>query len=166
MKFTLIDKITDCNGTDSITAVKNLTLGEEYLADHFPGYPVMPGVLMLEAMTQAATWLIRIRTNFSASMIMLKETRNVKYGRFIVPGEQLTVTLSLMDISDGLARFKGTGTVEGQTAVTARLTLAYFNLADEDPSLADNDRALIETARKAFYDLGGSAYNSLIAQRS
>ena len=54
MRFVLIDRITEINPGQSLTAVKNLSLAEEYLADHFPGFPVMPGVLMLEALTQAA----------------------------------------------------------------------------------------------------------------
>jgi len=103
MKFTLIDKITECNGVDCIKAVKNLSMGEEYLADHFPGYPVMPGVMMLEAMIQAANWLIRIRNNFSSSMIMLKEVRNVKYGKFIVPGDQLELTINMKSMDEDSA---------------------------------------------------------------
>ena len=61
MRFTLIDRIVELEPGVQITAVKNLTMAEEYLADHFPHFPVMPGVLMLEAMTQAAAWLARAR---------------------------------------------------------------------------------------------------------
>ena len=53
MRFTLLDRIIDFEPGDRITAVKSLAMAEEYLADHFPNFPVMPGVLMLEAMTQA-----------------------------------------------------------------------------------------------------------------
>ncbi|MGA2254534.1 MAG: hypothetical protein ABSG53_07735, partial [Thermoguttaceae bacterium] len=60
MRFLLIDRIVDFQPGAQITAVKSLTMAEEYLADHFPNFPVMPGVLMLEAMTQAAAWLIRL----------------------------------------------------------------------------------------------------------
>ena len=59
MRFVLIDRILDVQPGQSLVAVKNLSLAEEYLADHFPGFPVMPGVLMLEALTQAGAWLIR-----------------------------------------------------------------------------------------------------------
>ena len=58
MRFTLVDRIVALEPGKTITAVKNLSLAEEYLADHFPGFPVLPGVLMLEAMTQAAAWLV------------------------------------------------------------------------------------------------------------
>lgn len=158
MKFTLIDKITECNGVDCIKAVKNLSMGEEYLADHFPGYPVMPGVMMLEAMIQTANWLIRIRNNFSSSMIMLKEVRNVKYGKFIVPGDQLELTITMKSMVDGTASFKGTGTINGETAVTARFDLAFFKISDDEAMPESIDEALTASARQAFSDLGGNAF--------
>ena len=64
MRFVLIDRIIDLQPGQSLVAIKNLSLAEEYLADHFPGFPVMPGVLMLEALTQAGAWLIRDMENF------------------------------------------------------------------------------------------------------
>ena len=65
MRFLLIDRITELEPQKSITAVKNLSLAEEYLADHFPGFPVMPGVLMLETLVQAGGWLIRHSEDFA-----------------------------------------------------------------------------------------------------
>lgn len=158
MKFTLIDRITECNCKDKIKAVKNLSLGEEYLADHFPGYPVMPGVLMLEAMIQTAGWLIRIIKNFSFSMIVLTEARNVKYGKFIVPGDQLELDIVLKEVTDDRAAFKGVGKVGEQTVVSAQFELTFYNLATKDKTLAPNDKALLESAQSAFYDLGGAKF--------
>ena len=88
MKFNLIDKIEQLDA-QRIVAVKYVSLAEEYLADHFPTFPVLPGVMMLEALTQAAGWLMHRRTNFSRSMAVLKEARNVKYGTFVAPGGAL-----------------------------------------------------------------------------
>ena len=72
MKFNLIDKIEQISD-ERIVAVKYVSLAEEYLADHFPSFPVLPGVLMLEALTQAATWLMHRRNGFSKSMAVLSE---------------------------------------------------------------------------------------------
>src|SRR6476661_6736480 len=90
MKFNLLDKIEEISDT-RVVAVKHVSLAEEYLADHFPTFPVLPGVMMLEALTQAAAWLMHRRTNFAKSFAVLKEARNVKYGRFVAPGEALRV---------------------------------------------------------------------------
>ena len=96
MRFTLIDRIVDFEPGVRITAVKSLTMAEEYLADHFPNFPVMPGVLMLEAMTQASAWLVRLSEDFAHSMVTLKQAGNVKYGQFVEPGQTLTVTAEIL----------------------------------------------------------------------
>ncbi|HWC90817.1 MAG TPA: beta-hydroxyacyl-ACP dehydratase, partial [Pirellulales bacterium] len=70
-----------------ITTIKSLSLAEEYLADHFPRFPVMPGVLMLESLTQTGAWLVRASEDFAHSMVLLKEARNVKFANFVVPGQ-------------------------------------------------------------------------------
>ena len=59
MRFTLLDRVVAIEPGKSITALKAVSLSEEYLADHFPRFPVLPGVMMLEALTQAAAWTIR-----------------------------------------------------------------------------------------------------------
>src|SRR5689334_21428037 len=88
VKFNLLDKIESLSD-ERIVASKYVSLAEEYLADHFPTFPVLPGVMMLEAITQAAGWLMHHRSNFARSMAVLKEARNVKYGRFVAPGGSL-----------------------------------------------------------------------------
>lgn len=146
MKFNLIDKIEHLSD-EKIVAVKYVSLAEEYLADHFPTFPVLPGVMMLEAMTQAAAWVLHRRSNFARSIAVLKEARNVKYGQFVAPGQSLKVELDLLKTTDAGATFKASGSVEGQPALTARLELAYFNLADKSPELAGLDAKLIEHNR-------------------
>ena len=149
MKFNLIDKIESISDT-RIVAVKYVSLAEEYLADHFPTFPVLPGVMMLEALTQAASWVLHRRTNFAKSFAVLKEAKNVKYGNFVAPGNYLRVTVEHLKETDAGAAFKATGTVHGNTAVAARIELAYFNLADKQPALADLDARLIEHHRKRW----------------
>ena len=72
MKFHLVDKITSLEPGKSIETIKALSLAEEYLADHFPTFPVLPGVLMLEALTQSAAWLVRLQQDWANSIILLK----------------------------------------------------------------------------------------------
>src|SRR5439155_568990 len=105
VKFNLIDKIASISD-DRIVASKQVSLAEEYLADHFPTFPVLPGVLMLEALTQAAGWLLHRRRDFACSMAVLREARNVKYGQFVAPGNYLRVEVDLTKPTDGGAIFK------------------------------------------------------------
>ena len=143
MKFNLIDRIEEISET-KLVAVKYVTLAEEYLADHFPTFPVLPGVMMLEALTQAAGWLLHRKTGFAKSLTVLKEVRNVKYGNFVAPGNFLRVEVELSKLTDAGATFKASGTVNGNTAVSARIELAYLNVSDGRPELADVDRHIIE----------------------
>ena len=71
MQFILIDKILELNKGSDITAIKTLSIAEEYLKDHFPRFPVMPGVLMLEGLFQASAWLVRESEDFAHSMVIM-----------------------------------------------------------------------------------------------
>src|SRR6266511_1704474 len=91
MRFHLIDRILELRPAQSIRACKNLALGEEYLADHFPTFPVMPGVLMLQTLVEAASWLWRVTDEFQHSVVVRREVKGVKYGTFMQPGNRMVV---------------------------------------------------------------------------
>src|SRR5262249_34436413 len=109
MRFHLIDRIETWEPGKSLRAVKFLALGEEYLADHFPRFPVMPGVLMLQATVEAAAWLWRITSEFAHPVIVLREVKNVKYGTFMQPGRRMDVGVELVRLEGERATFKGKG---------------------------------------------------------
>jgi 3-hydroxyacyl-[acyl-carrier-protein] dehydratase len=144
MRFNLIDKIIEVQPGVSLKALKNLTLGEEYLADHFPSFPVMPGVLMLQTLVEAGTWLLRISEDYAHSVIVLREAKNIKYGNFMEPGKQMLINVELVEKTDELAVFKGKGDMEGQSTVSARITLARYNLRDKDIAFKGTDEKMIE----------------------
>ena len=148
MRFTLIDRVTHLEPGARITAVKNLSMAEEYLADHFPGFPVMPGVLMLEAMTQAGAWLVRVSSDFAHSTVILKEARNIKYGNFVEPGQTLTITAEIVGQDEREVKIKAQGAVDGKQAVSGRLVLARYNLAETDPQRASADQVVIQKLRE------------------
>jgi 3-hydroxyacyl-[acyl-carrier-protein] dehydratase len=150
MRFTLIDRVISLEPGRKILAAKNLSLAEEYLADHFPGFPVMPGVLMLEAITQAGAWLVRATEDFAHSIVVLKETRNVKYSSFVEPGQTLLVTVELLSDNGREVKLKAEGTVDGQTNVSARLTLERYNLAEQDPRKGETDEVVKQQMRELF----------------
>src|SRR5438552_12133722 len=120
MRFNLVDRITAVEPGRVIQVVKNLTLGEEYLADHFPDFPVMPGVLMLQTLAEAGAWLLRVSDDFRYSVIVLREAKNVKYGTFMEPGRQMQITAELIERDGPMATLKGKGEVDGTATVSAR----------------------------------------------
>jgi 3-hydroxyacyl-[acyl-carrier-protein] dehydratase len=150
MRFSLIDKITHLEPGKSISAIKNLSLAEEYLADHFPGFPVMPGVLMVEALVQSAAWLMRETHQFAYSTILLKQARAVKFNNFVSPGMCLVVNVEIQNWKENTCTVQGTGTVNGGSAVSAKLTLEQFNLADRDPGLAGADEYEVRKLKELF----------------
>lgn len=149
VKFNLVDKIEQLSD-ERIVAVKYVSLAEEYLADHFPTFPVLPGVMMIESAVQAAGWLMHHRTGFAKSMAVLKEARNVKYGQFVAPGNFLRMELDLLKPTGAGASFKAVGSVNGEQAVQMRLELAYFNLSERNPQLNAIDARLVEHHRRRW----------------
>jgi 3-hydroxyacyl-[acyl-carrier-protein] dehydratase len=139
MRFTLVDRVLELEPGKRIRTIKSVSLAEEYLDDHFPRFPVLPGVLMLEALTQTCAWLVRVTDDFAHSIVTLREARNVKYARFVRPGESLVMVAELKKRSDQTATFDVQGTVDDALAVSAKLTLEHYNLADRRPTMAQTD---------------------------
>ena len=155
MRFRLIDRILDFEANKKIRIVKNLTLAEEYLADHFPTFPVMPGVLMLETLVEAGAWLLRLSDDFAHSVVVLREAKNVKYGSFMQPGKSLLVTAEVAEIAGDRVTFKGKGESEGASTVSAKFTVARYNLRDRNPALASVDQRIVEQYRREYVVLRG-----------
>jgi 3-hydroxyacyl-[acyl-carrier-protein] dehydratase len=147
MRFCLLDRIVSLEPDVEITAVKSVSLAEEYLADHFPEFPVLPGVFMLEAATQAAVWLVRISENYAHSMITLQEARSVKFTDFVTPGNSLRLAVEQIKREDALVHFKFQGEVDGRVCVSGRLSLECYNLADDNPELASLDARMLAHQR-------------------
>ncbi len=144
MRFWLLDRILSYEPDTQLTAVKNVSLSEEYLADHFPEFPVLPGVFMLEAATQAGAWLIRMSENYAHSIVVLHEARAVKYADFVAPGHTLTIRVEQTKKDDRYTNFRFEGTVDGKVSVSGRLVLERFNLGETEPEKADVDARVIE----------------------
>jgi 3-hydroxyacyl-[acyl-carrier-protein] dehydratase len=150
MRFTLLDRVVAIEPGKSITAIKTVSLAEEYLADHFPRFPVLPGVFMLEAMTQAAAWTIRLGEDFAHAIVVLRSARNVKYGDFVEPGKTLTVTAEVLSQDERTTKIKASGTVGDRTSLTARLVLERYNLADRRPHGAAIDARVRSEMRRLW----------------
>lgn len=150
MRFHFVDRILELEPGVRITTVKALTLGEEYLADHFPRFPVMPGVLMLQAMTDAGAWLARATDEFSRCVVLLKEARNVRYADFVAPGQTLTIVAEVLKRDDCEMSLKARGTVGDRLAVSGRLTLERHRAANLGAGWRGCDAALERHMRQLF----------------
>ena len=150
MKFVLIDKILSLDSGKELKAVKNVSLAEEYLADHFPTFPVLPGVLLLQGLIESASWLVRQKQNFSNSMVLLEQARNVKYKSFLSPAMQIEYTVKVKTIEDNVSSFTGTGVCGNVSIIEARFALRHFNLSDTNPAMAAVDAVVVENLRKRF----------------
>ena len=150
MRFILIDKIVSLQEGRCLTAIKSVSLAEEYLADHFPAFPVLPGVLMLQGLVESASWLVRATQRFANSMVLLAEARNIKYKSFLAPGSKIEYTVEARTIEESISSFSGYGVVDGQRIVEGRWGLRHFNLAQRNPAWAAVDAQVVEQLKNRF----------------
>lgn len=148
VRYILVDKVTELAPGERITAEKALSLAEEYLGDHFPTFPVLPGVLMIEALVQSAAMLVRVTEGFRHSMIMLQDARNVKYKSFVKPGGILRLEVKARQIGETESSFVGQGFVGDRPTVEGRFTLRHYNLADRDKSWAALDAQILQEMKQ------------------
>lgn len=135
MRFELVDRVLERH-EDRLVAVKNVTSAEEYLADHFPGFPVLPGVMMLEVMVQAARLLLAGPSSQSTESteghlcdsgdtpLVVTEVRNIRYGQMVRPGQSLRVEVTLRGRDHEEYELAGIGRVGDQVAVQGRFRMA------------------------------------------
>lgn len=155
MKFVLIDRIKELKSGQEIETVKSVSLAEEYLADHFPAFPVLPGVFLLEGLIESAQWLVREKQDFAKSMVLLQRVRNVKYKSFAAPGMQIQYNVKVKKIDEDTSSFVGSGICGDEPIVEAKIDLRHFNLADKDPSRAKTDKIVVESLKNRYKLLTG-----------
>jgi len=114
-------------------------------------------VLMLEAMVQSAAWLVRLEQDYAKSVVVLSSARNVRYANFVQPGRKLRCELDAVSIGDDIAKFKATGWIDDNQAVSARLELKCLNLSDRGDYLKEADESIISDLKKQFELVGGPA---------
>jgi 3-hydroxyacyl-[acyl-carrier-protein] dehydratase len=125
--FLLVDRVIECIPKHSIRALKNVSFNEPFFPGHFPGRPVMPGVLMLEALAQAAGILAFVTANVYPSektQIYFVGLDKVRFRRPVVPGDQVILKANLERALRGIWKFSTVAEVDGQEAVSAELMVA------------------------------------------
>ena len=125
--FLLIDRVTSVVAGESVTAIKNVTINEPYFTGHFPQRPVMPGVLIIEALAQATGILAFITAGQKPDDNMLYYFAGIDNARFkkpVEPGDQIILQATLVKQKRNIWKFKGTATVDGEIVATADLMCA------------------------------------------
>jgi 3-hydroxyacyl-[acyl-carrier-protein] dehydratase len=130
--FLLVDRVLEIEPHQRIRAVKNVTINEPYFNGHFPHRPVMPGVMMLEALAQAAALLTfesqGIRSD-EKSVYYFVGIDNARFKRPVEPGDQLILDVTVDRAKAGIFKFKAQGLVDGQVAVDAMLMCTMRKIA-------------------------------------
>ncbi|MCP1223448.1 3-hydroxyacyl-ACP dehydratase FabZ [Sebaldella sp. S0638] len=121
--FLLVDRVIEKNGTESLVAIKNVTINEEFFNGHFPGMPVMPGVLQVEAMAQAVGLLMLEPGKIPLFMSVDK----CKFRKQVVPGDQIRIEVEKLKVKSRIIQAKGRCIVDGAVVSEAELMFAIHD---------------------------------------
>jgi beta-hydroxyacyl-ACP dehydratase FabZ len=120
--FLLVDRILEVHGTTRIVGLKNVTINEPFFQGHFPGHPIMPGVLIVEAMAQTGGLLLMEQVpDRERKVVYFMSLDQVKFRKPVVPGDQLRMEVEMLQFRGKVARMKGVATVDGQVATEAEM---------------------------------------------
>lgn len=123
--FLLVDRVIAAVPGKSITAIKNVTINEPFFVGHFPKFPVMPGVLIIEAMAQTAGMLVFVTHGKQENEIFFfASINNAKFKRQVIPGDQLRIEVECINEMRGMSKYKATAFVEDVLAAEAELMIA------------------------------------------
>ena len=123
--FLLVDRILEIEGGKRIVGLKNVTINEPFFQGHFPGAPVMPGVLIIECMAQVAGVMIyRDMPDKDRKLIYFTSIENAKFRRPVLPGDQLRIEMHLLNRRSNFGKMNGQATVDGKLVAEAIVTFA------------------------------------------
>jgi 3-hydroxyacyl-[acyl-carrier-protein] dehydratase len=129
--FLLVDRVLELEAGRRIVAVKNVTINEPFFPGHFPGAPVMPGVLIIEAMAQAgAVLLLHDMPDRDSKLVYFGGIDKARFRRTVVPGDQLRLSLEVLKLRPTAAKMRATAEVDGELAAEAEI---LSSLAEREP---------------------------------
>jgi 3-hydroxyacyl-[acyl-carrier-protein] dehydratase len=117
----MVDRIVEVS-ENSIVGIKNVSVNEPHFTGHFPGFPVMPGLLIVEAMAQVGGILIgAVNAHARGKIMFLASVDEAKFRKPVVPGDQLRIEMKILKMKQSVAKMQGTATVDGQVVAEATL---------------------------------------------
>ena len=120
--FLLIDRIEEVVPGEKVVAIKNVTMNEPYFVGHFPGEPVMPGVLIVEAMAQAGAYAVLSMDEYKGKLAFFGGVDKAKFRRKVVPGDVLRIEVEIIKLRMNAGIGKGIAYVDGKKACEAEIT--------------------------------------------
>jgi beta-hydroxyacyl-ACP dehydratase FabZ len=134
--FLLVDRILEIELGKRVVGVKNVTINESFFAGHFPGHPIMPGVLILEAMAQAGGFLLMRTLNIQGAKKILYFTGidRARFRRPVVPGDQIRFEVSILQLRRQMCRMKGAALVDGKIAAEAEMNAVAVDRDADGPA--------------------------------
>jgi 3-hydroxyacyl-[acyl-carrier-protein] dehydratase len=132
--FLLIDRIVEIERKKRIVAIKNVTINEPFFQGHFPGYPIMPGALVVEAIAQAGGVLLMPEVpDRHKKLMVFTGIERAKFRRPVVPGDQLRIEITVLNWKPRVAKMEGRATVDGKLACEATVMCALVPRTDQEP---------------------------------
>jgi len=134
MRFILIDKILSYEKGKSAMGIKEVSMTEDFFSDHFPKFPIMPGVLQLEAILQLTSWLVYASKDFTVKT-KVEEVKGIKYSGMVRPGDRMVLNVDLTSMDDNGVEFKAKVSVDDKVKTSVKSgRLSFVKVEDiEDP---------------------------------
>jgi 3-hydroxyacyl-[acyl-carrier-protein] dehydratase len=140
--FLLIDRIVEFEPAKRLVAIKNVTINEPFFQGHWPGHPIMPGVLVVEAMAQAgAVIMMAAIQDRDKKLVVFTGIERAKFRRPVTPGDQLRIEVNVLSMKTRVGRIEGKAYVDGKLACEATLTCQVVHKAHEPHPAAETAAA-------------------------
>jgi beta-hydroxyacyl-ACP dehydratase FabZ len=129
--FLLVDRILEYEENRRIVGLKNVTINEPFFPGHFPGVPIMPGVLILEAMAQVGGFLVfKAEQERHKKLVFFSGVENARFRRPVRPGDQIQIEMVVIRVKSRIGKLHGTATVDGQTVAEAEILFSMVSRDD------------------------------------
>ncbi|WP_250296570.1 3-hydroxyacyl-ACP dehydratase FabZ [Wolbachia endosymbiont of Oedothorax gibbosus] len=125
--FLLVDRVIECDHGKSIKAIKNVTFNEPFFIGHFPGHPIMPGVLIIESLAQASAICVLGKETIENKVVYLRSIENAKFRKLVTPGDTLILQANIQSVCLGVHKFRCIASVGEEKVAEATISAVLQN---------------------------------------